>query len=103
MKPDLSFLSDYARQWAEGVLQNYEVDEAQQPLVLLAAETLDSIAEAREQVNADGAFYLDGTGKPRKHPALDTMRNDKVVFARLCRELALSDSEDSRPPRLNYS
>ncbi|MDI6798095.1 MAG: hypothetical protein QMD09_14195 [Desulfatibacillaceae bacterium] len=98
---DLDHLSEYSRRWAEGVLTDYEIEDAQRPLVVLAAQTLDKIAEAERIINEDGAFFTDKAGKPRKHPALDCQRNDKIAFARLCRELALSDEPtEARPPRI---
>lgn len=103
MKLSLDHLSPSSRAWVENILADFALDDSQLPLLRLAGETLDAIEAARVQVEQDGAYFVSETGVLKKHPALGVMQSDKTIFARLCRELALSDSEDSRPPRLNYS
>jgi hypothetical protein len=72
-------------------------------LLVQAAEQLDRIEQARARVVQDGAYFTDRFGAPRSHPALRDERDGRVTFARLLRELNLSESpEDPRPPGLRY-
>ena len=98
-------LSDDARRWARGILKKYEVeDEAHlEKLLISAAECLDRITECREKIKKDGAFYIDRFGCPKIHPGLLEERNLRTTFARLIRELNLTEAApDSRPPGLRY-
>lgn len=97
------YLKQETQQWIEKVLSEFEFETHKKPLLIQAGETWDRIKNAREVIAKDGAFYMDATGKPRKHPALDAERNDRIVFARLIRELNLTDeAPDTRPPTLKY-
>jgi hypothetical protein len=61
------------------------------------------MTEARRKHEQDGAYFLDRWNCPKSHPALADERNAKIVFARLLRELNLSEEiEDPRPPGLRY-
>jgi hypothetical protein len=97
------YLRKETREWLEKVFFEFDFEVHKKPLLIQAGETLDRIKNAREIISKDGAFYTDATGKPRKHPALDAERNDRIVFARLIRELNLTDeAPDTRPPTLKY-
>jgi hypothetical protein len=71
-------------------------------LLAQAGTCLDVIAEAEAELKSAGPYYTDRWGQPRPHPAQDVIRNNKICFARLCRELNLSSEkpEDPRPPGL---
>jgi len=67
-----------------------------------ACECLDVIREAKEKVEADGNFIRDRFMQIREHPGLKTIRDFRILFCRIIRELGL-DSEnpqESRPPRI---
>lgn len=71
-------------------------------LLAQAATCLDVIAEAEAELKTSGSYFVDRWGQPKQHPAHDVIRNNKIVFARLCRELNLSSEkpEEKRPPGL---
>jgi phage terminase small subunit len=89
--------------WIKAILADYEMESHHVKLLFQAAECWERIGQARETIKKDGAYFTDRWGQPRKHPALDDERNNRVVFARLLRELNLSDeAPESRPPSLKY-
>ncbi len=90
------------KKWFKSVLKDYDLEEHHQRILMLAAEAWDRIEEAREAITAAGAYYYDNE-KPKAHPALKVEIDNKILFARLIRELSL-DIEPSgaigRPPGL---
>lgn len=89
--------------WVRQVLSDYELESHHVKILIQAAETLDRIIEARETIEAEGAYFHDRFGQPKVHPAVDVERNGRIAFARLIRELNLSDEvTESRPPALKY-
>ena len=93
-------LSPDAAVWWSAVESQYEFNAADLALLGQAAEVLDRLTAARKQIEADGAYvFVKGVARP--HPALRAERQDRVVLARLLRELALplDDADDARPPR----
>ena len=105
-KTDYSHLSPEATAFVEWGLSEFELDteKHKRKLLIQAGETLDRIDHARKVIEREGAFWTDTEGRPRKHPALDCERNDRIVFARLLRELNLDvePPPESRPPGLRY-
>jgi hypothetical protein len=96
-------LSAAAKKWAKRVYADYAFEDYQIELVNEAARTKDRLAQAREAVKKDGAYFRDRLGSLRPHPGLIEERNNKVILARLIRELNLSeDPEEVRPPGLDY-
>lgn len=71
-------------------------------LLAQAAAALDRIAEATAQIKTDGAYYIDRWNQPRPHPGHAVERDNRILFARLVRELNLSTDkpEETRPPGL---
>ena len=83
------------------VLSEYQLEEAHdlQRLFQLCG-CLDEIGEAEEVVEKDGRFILDRFGQQKEHPASRAIRDNKVLFCRILRELALDIAvPDSRIPR----
>lgn len=68
----------------------------------LACTTLDDIEEAEKAIRAEGRYLKNRFGELRENPALKTVRDSRVVFCRIVRELGLDleDAPESRPPRL---
>jgi phage terminase small subunit len=91
------------RTWVRKILNTYELEPHHVKLLVSAAEAWDRILQAREQVKQDGAYHRDRWGAPKSHPALRDEMNGRVVFARLLRELNLSEEPPGpRPPGLKY-
>jgi phage terminase small subunit len=96
-------LSKLSRQWARRILSGWALEPPGVELLIMACETKDRIAQARERVKRDGAFGKDRWGVPKAHPGLREERDGRIVLARLLRELSLGpEPEDSRPPALRY-
>ena len=90
-------------EWVRQVLSDYELESHHIKILIQAGECLDRIIEAREEIEREGSYYKDRFGQPKMHPAIDVERNGRIVFARLIRELNLSDEvTESRPPALKY-
>jgi hypothetical protein len=99
------YLRASTKAWMLKVLSDFDFEEHQIKLLIQAGETLDRIAQDREQIKLEGAYYTDKWGQPHCHPALNSERNNRIVFARLLRELNLQESAPDatqRPPRLKY-
>ena len=94
-----SHLSREATEWFESCARNYELGPHHVKLLTLACEAWDRAVQARQRIEADGAFFENRFGEPRVHPAVAVERDCRIGFARLVRELGLSDEEiESRPP-----
>ena len=97
------YLRKETKEWFEKVLKEYELEDHHIKLLILACECLDRITEARLQIKKDGAYYKDRL-KPKPHPALKIEAENKIIFARLLRELCLeiepANKEPGRPPGL---
>lgn len=100
---NVSHLSPETAKWCQEIHREFELEIHQVKILIQAGEVLDRLSHARTVIDAEGAFFIDRWGQPRRHPALDAERNDRVVFARLLRELNLSEEPpDPRPPGLRY-
>jgi len=90
------------RKFYKKVLEEYELPETHDLARLyMAARCLDEIAADEKTVKAEGRFIEDRFHQKREHPASKAIRDNKTLFCRIIRELALdiTDPGDSRPPR----
>jgi phage terminase small subunit len=87
------------RAWWSQVVRDFALEPHHELLLTAAAECLDRIAQAREAVEAEGLFPQNGRGR-RMHPAVLLERDQKILFARLLKELNLDASvpDAPRPP-----
>ena len=87
------------RQWWSQVVRDFALETHHELLLTCACECLDRIAEAQEAVAAEGLFPQNGRSR-KLHPALQLERDQKILFARLLRELNLDASvpDAPRPP-----
>ena len=92
------------RKWFESVLNDYELEAHHIRLLQLAAEAWDRCQEAREAIKKHGLTFENKYGETKIRPEVMVEKDSRIAFARLVRELALSEEEapDSRPPRLRY-
>jgi phage terminase small subunit len=88
--------------WWEGVNAEYALEPHHLKLLTFAAESWDRATQAREAITEHGLTYFDRFGSPRKRPEVSIAEAATIAFARLCRELDLSEDSapDSRPPSL---
>jgi len=87
----------------ESVLSDFNIiDNHHLKLLENACVCLDRIAQAHRKIRKDGGFYKDRFGTPKEHPAHKTERDNKILFARLLRELNLdiSSPKETRTPNL---
>jgi hypothetical protein len=98
-----SHLKKDTKKWISKILDTYELEDHHVKLLILAGECWDRITQARAEVKRKGTYYTDRWGCPKSHPALADERNNSILFARLLRELNLSEEPpESRPPALEY-
>jgi P27 family predicted phage terminase small subunit len=96
-------LSPSSKKWFSNVLDDFDLEESDVKLLTLASESWDRATLARETIAREGLTYTDRLGNIRKHPAVSIAEAATIAFARLVRELAISDSEppsESRPPNI---
>jgi phage terminase small subunit len=88
--------------WWEGVNAEYALEPHHLKLLTLAAESWDRATLAREAITEHGLTYTDRFGSPRKRPEVSIAEGATIAFARLYRELDLSEDSapDNRPPAL---
>lgn len=69
--------------------------------LFMACRCLDEIAEDEKVVTSEGRFIEDRFHQKREHPAAKSIRDNKIIFCRIIRELALDivAPGDARPPR----
>ena len=90
------------RFWAEVHTQFDVVDPHHLELLGQACGCLDAIKRAQEEIKTAGHYFKDRFGQPKAHPAYAVIKDCRVLFARLLRELRLDieSPPESRPPRL---
>ena len=97
------YLRIATKKWIRQILADYDLESQHIKILIQAGETWDRILQATETIEEEGAYYIDRFSSPKAHPALAEERNSRVLFARLIRELNLSEEpSDSRPPGLKY-
>jgi phage terminase small subunit len=90
------------QRWWSGVLSEYLLEPHHIKLLTLAGESWDRATLAREAIAKHGLVFSDRFGSPKKRPEVSIAEAATIAFARLCRELDLSEDSapDSRPPAL---
>jgi P27 family predicted phage terminase small subunit len=91
------------RAWFRKIVDEFTLDtSAEWELLEQAAAVLDRITECREAVKKDGLTVATGQGGVKPHPCLNAERDNRILFARLCRELRLCEpaAEESRIPKV---
>jgi phage terminase small subunit len=97
-------LKPATRKWFESVLEDYQLEPHHVRLLQLAAEAWDRCQEAREAIKQHGLTFENKYGETKMRPEVAVEQASRIAFARLVRELNLSeDPPDSRPPALKYS
>lgn len=98
-----SHLKKGGRKFWKKVLNDFEIEDGHHLMLLEnACQCLDRIDEAQAEIEKEGAYFTDRFGQPKEHPAHKTERDNKILFARLVRELNLDiePPRESRPPSL---
>ncbi len=95
-------LSRAAKKWWSAVVDRYELESHHFKLLEMAATSWDRAEEARLAIKKHG-LTCEGRFGPKLRPEVAVEEKNKTIFARLIRELNLSETpDDVRPPRLGY-
>ena len=94
-------LHESGKQFWKKVLSEFELQETHDLERLFhACGCLDQISECEEIVKTEGRFIFDRFQQKRENPASKAVRDNKILFCRILRELALDIAvPDSRIPR----
>lgn len=102
--PPPKHLSKAVRAWWKSVMLDYQLEPHHLRLLQLAGEAWDACEQARKAIADHGTTYKDRFGAPRVRPEVGIMRDSRLAFARLVRELDLDveapASDRSGPPPL---
>ena len=102
MKKSPNYLSKKSRVFVNTILRDFQLETHHEKLLLQAAECLDRIDQAREEILRDGLTVPTRDGGIKAHPCVNIERDCKILFSRLIRELGLdveSTDEYTRLPR----
>ncbi len=95
-------LSEPMRQFYRKIQRTYVLSDQHFRLLEAACEAHDRKSEARALLDTEGLTIENRHGEKRPHPAVGIERDSALRFARLLREIGLSDEpDDTRPPRLH--
>src|SRR5262249_4057864 len=89
------------RKWWRSICRSYQFEPTALSVLQLTAERWDQIQECKAAIEKDG-LTIETKNGVRAHPATSIMRDARIAFSRLVRELQLdfADPDDNRPPRL---
>ncbi|MEI8189773.1 MAG: hypothetical protein WCI75_08650 [candidate division NC10 bacterium] len=87
--------------WRKAMAQTVFEEAHDLERLAMACGLLDEIAEDEKRVRADGRYLRDRYGNLREHPGVKSVRDNRTLFCRVVRELALdiTPGPESRPPR----
>lgn len=91
------------RKFWKKVLNEYELPDTHDLTRLeMAAKCLDELADAENRIKADGRFTVNRYGATVEHPGCKMVRDSRILFIKIIRELNLDiPAPVARPPR-NY-
>ena len=84
-----------------GVQAEFAISDAQGlALLLVAAEALDRLEEARQILEKDGPMQPDRFGVMRKHPAAELEREARQGFLVALKQLGLDTGDEAEAPQM---
>lgn len=89
-------LSEAAKAWWCEIVADFDAEPHHLMTLQAACEAWDAAQAARAIYTADGMSFTDDRGNVRAHPMLAVARDNRVLFARLLRQLDLD--RDDEPP-----
>ena len=95
-------LSEACKKWCRDVLRDYELEQHGWFTLIAAAEAWDDKEAARKILAVTGFTYTDRFNCPKPRPEVAIVRDSRIAFARLVRELGLpvGEPEAPRSPRV---
>ncbi len=103
IKQTPKILGPAGKKFWRSVLKDYDLEDGHHFEILKQACTcLDRISEARDEIEKNGAYFIDRWNQPKESPYMKNERDQKILFARLLRELCLDieTPKAARPPDL---
>lgn len=91
------------RRFYKWVHERFEIEDPHHERLLIAAcKCLDDEARAEKEIAKKGSFFVDRFGQPKASPAYQVLKDSRIMFARLMRELQLDATPppEARPTRM---
>ena len=101
--PASSNLEEAGRRFWNQVSVDFELSESHDlERLKMACRCLDDIEVAEDILRKEGHFLRDRFEQVKEHPGCKAIRDNKVLFCRIIRELGLDivTPVDNRPPKL---
>jgi P27 family predicted phage terminase small subunit len=89
-------LQPETREWWATIVSRYECQSHHLKLLQAAAESWDLYQKAKAVLDAEGLTYTDRWGQPTARPEVGIMRDAKLAFVRILRELNLTADEPGK-------
>lgn len=93
------YIQENGQKWLKKLFLEYSFDKSEIETCFQAAGCLDRIAQAQQAIMEHGLLQEDRHGMLKVNPGVLVERDNKILFARLCRELGVTGPDDSRLPR----
>jgi P27 family predicted phage terminase small subunit len=88
-----SHLKTATRRWWKMVLENFDLEESELPLLEAACVSWDRACEARRLIDEQGLTVSDRFGQLKANPACGIERDSLATYGRLIRQLGFGTSE----------
>ena len=101
IKPPI-YLKEKGRKFFKKVVSEFVFENAHEiELLASAGGELDSQVESQRAIDIDGYYITNRYGKLVEHPAVKSLRDSRILFMRLVREMGLdlTTGPESRQPR----
>jgi phage terminase small subunit len=98
-----SNLSESMKTFYKQVVADYQLEPHRLKLLKMACECWDESEKARQELAESGLTFKDKSGQVKAHPANKIATDNRILFARLLREMRLDindPDENNRLPRI---
>jgi len=95
-------LSKKGKNFWKKVLSEYDLQDSHDlERLAMAAKCLDNLDEAEKRIKSEGMFVLNRYNNTVEHPALKVVKDMRLLFVKIIRELGLDlvNVPESRPHR----
>jgi len=82
-------LSKQAKDFWRWASDEYQLNQDELHLLLMACEAMDRCIQARKRLAKQGLTYTDRFGQPKSRPEVAIERDSRLAFARLVKQLGL--------------
>jgi P27 family predicted phage terminase small subunit len=96
-------LKPATRRFFEAICTEFVMEEHESRILQLACEAWDRRQQAIEDIAENGITFVNKYGERKSNPAVNIEQTSRLQFARLMRQLNLSEEPpEDRPPALKY-